>query len=262
MKFCLSGRQSITLLKKADEIKIEQRDYQALPEYMEKYPNKTLILELNNELPERFKWETIKNYKEAYDGTICIAASNKEQMTLCKLFEIDFYYKYQIYTFFELNALKQYGVSYVLIGAPLIFNLKNVAKYGIPIRAIPNIAYEPYLDHQGDSIYGQWIRPEDIDKYGQYIDVFEFYAPKLPEKEAVLYRVYAEQKNWPGNLNLLIDFLGFDYENKLIYDEENFAIRRMNCNQKCLSGKTCHYCQDQFRTKEIVKKYIQNRELY
>jgi len=56
--------------------------------------------------------------------------------------------------------------------------------------------------------------------------------------------VYAEQKNWPGNLNLLIDFLGFDYENKFIYDEENFAIRRMNCNQKCLSGKTCHYCQD------------------
>ena len=63
------------------------------------------------------------------------------------MINIAFYYKYQIYTFFELNALKQYGVSYVLIGAPLIFDLKNVAKYGIPIRAIPNIAYEPYLDH-------------------------------------------------------------------------------------------------------------------
>ena len=126
---------------------------------------------------------------------------------------IKFYYKYLATSFYELKGLKDLGVSYVLIGAPLVFDLKNVAQYDIPIRVIPNIAYEPYLDHQ-DGIIGQWIRPEDVDKYGQYVAVLEFYAPKALEKEAALFRVYAEQKQWPGNLNLLIDNLGVDLTEK------------------------------------------------
>lgn len=254
MRFCLSNRQSYIYLKKADEIKIEQRDYQAIPEYMEKYPGKTLIIDMDNNPPVDLTWELIKTYADAYDGTICCALANKEQMTICKLHEINFYYKYQINTFYELQALKEYGVSYVLIGAPLVFDLKNVARYNIPIRVIPNVAYEPYLDHQ-DGIIGQWIRPEDVDKYEQYVAVLEFYAPKALEKEAALFRVYAEQKQWPGNLNLLIDNLGIDASGRF-YDEDNFAIRRMNCRQKCISGKTCRYCYDQFNTKNLVRKYL------
>ena len=45
MKYCLSARQQDSLLKKADEIKIELRDFRAIPEYIEKFPDKTLILE-------------------------------------------------------------------------------------------------------------------------------------------------------------------------------------------------------------------------
>ena len=51
----------------------------------------------------------------------------------------------------------------------------------------------------------------------------------MVEKESTLYHVYAEQKTWPGNLNLIIDELNCDFDNRLIYDEDNFAIRRMNC---------------------------------
>ena len=261
MKFCISNRQSMTLLKKADEIKIEQRDYKAIPEYMEKYPGKSLILELENVTPENFDWNTIKMYADAYEGDFYVAASNYLQMDVCRLSGIKFYYKYAVTNYFELKALKAYGVSYVLIGVPLIFDLKNVARYGIPIRAIPNLAYEPYLEHE-NGILGGWIRPEDTDKYGQYIAVFEFYAPKALEKEAVLFRVYAEQKRWPGNLNLLIEHLNVDFDNRLFYDEDNFAIRRMGCKQKCLSGKTCHYCEDQFNTRELLHKYREYKTLF
>ena len=59
MKYCLSARQPDNNLKKADEIKIELRDYRAIPEYIEKFPDKTLILEFVNELPEGFNWEEI-----------------------------------------------------------------------------------------------------------------------------------------------------------------------------------------------------------
>ena len=110
MKFCISNRQSMTLLKKADEIKIEQRDYKAIPEYMEKYPGKSLILELENVTPENFDWNTIKMYADAYEGDFYVAASNYLQMDVCRLSGIKFYYKYAVTNYFELKALKAYNI--------------------------------------------------------------------------------------------------------------------------------------------------------
>ena len=48
MKYCLSARQPHSILKKADEIKIKLQDYQTIPDYIDKYPDKTLILEVDN----------------------------------------------------------------------------------------------------------------------------------------------------------------------------------------------------------------------
>lgn len=253
MKYCLSNRQPDSILKKADEIKIELRDFRAIPDYIEKYADKVLILEMENDLPEKFSWDEIQLYSRKH-GNFYIAISNKNQIHECRRLELKFYYKYTVTSFYELEALKEMGVSYVRIGVPLIFDLKNVARYGIPIRAIPNLAYEPYLDHE-HGICGGWIRPEDTDKYGEYIDVFEFYAPKMLEKEATLYHVYAENKQWPGNLNLLIDYLNIDANNNAIYDEENFAENRMNCKHRCMSSKNCHYCIDQIKFIDTINKY-------
>ena len=244
MKYCLSGRQPKNVLAKADEIKIEQRDYQALIDYIENYPDKTLILELNAELPEKFDWHKIEIYANKHGDFYC-AVANKFQMAECSLRNIKFYYRYQINTFHELEGVKNMGAAYALIGVPLIFDLPNVARYGIPLRAIPNLAYEPYLRHK-DGICGGWIRPEDVEAYGEYIDVMEFYAPKMLEKEATLYHIYAENKSWPGNLDLLIEFLDAELNNNCIYDEENFAKRRMTCRHSCMSSGTCHYCSTQF----------------
>ena len=228
MKYCLSARQPDSVLKKADEIKIELRDFRAIPEYIEKFPNKTFILEFTNEIPSDFKWEMLETYNNILNGNFYCALSDLNLYLECKLRNIKFYYKYQVTSFYELQGLKDLGVSYILVGVPLIFDLKAVSSYEIPIRAIPNLAYEPYIKHI-DGICGGWIRPEDTNVYGEFIDVFEFFAPKALDKESALFHVYAENKNWPGNLNLLIDYLDFDVDNRLIYDEENFASRRMNC---------------------------------
>ena len=257
MKYCLSARQQDIILKKADEIKIELRDLRAIPEYIEKFPDKTLILEFVNELPEDFDWEVIHAYSDKMNGNFICALSDLSITPECSLRNIKFYYKYPVTSFFELEGLKSIGVCYILVGTPLMFNLKEVAKYGIPLRAIPNLAYEPYISHK-NGVIGGWVRPEDTDAYGQYIDTFEFYAPKALDKESALYRIYAENKNWPGNLNLLIENLDYDFDNRLLYDEENFATRRMGCQQKCLQGKSCHYCIDHFKFVETtLKKYLE-----
>lgn len=183
-------------------------------------------------------------------------------MNTCKEHNVRFYYKYFTTSFYELEALKDLGVCYILVGIPLIFDLKNVAAYGIPLRAIPNIAYEPYLPHT-DGICGQWIRPEDVDKYGEYINVLEFYTSgnNKVQKEASLFEIYAEDKNWPGNLNLIIDNLNYNVDNRLFYYEENLAERRMNCQQKCKTRiDFCRYCENQFKFEKILRKYSSKKE--
>jgi hypothetical protein len=257
VKYCLSARQPKNILKKADEIKIELRDFKAIPDYIDNFPDKTLILEMENELPEKFSWNTIEVYSKKHSDFYCCAA-NYHQMNECKNRNIKFYYKYSISSFYELSALKELGVSYVLIGVPLIFDLKNVSRYEIPVRVIPNLAYEPYLKHE-NGICGGWIRPEDISNYETYVSVCEFYAPKMLEKEATLYHVYAENKAWPGNLNLLIDNLNVDVNNKAILDEEDFAEKRMNCKHRCMSTGTCHYCFNQIQFINTIYKYREQK---
>ena len=254
MKFCLSNRQPIDILKKADEIKIEMRDFRAIPEYLEKYPNKTLILEMENNIPSDFNWDIIKKYSDILNGNFYCAFSNIQQVNECSNRGIKFYYKYPITSFYELEGLKELGVSYALIGIPLIFNLDKVSEYNIPLRVVPNIAYEPYIPHK-DGVCGQWIRPEDLEKYGKYIDAVEFYHKDL-RQETALYHIYAENKSWPGDLKLLIENLNFSCDNILIYDADNFAERRMNCKQKCLEGRFCTYCYNQLNSEQIIRKYI------
>lgn len=44
MKFCLSSRQSEAYLQKADEIRVDFRDRNTIPDLADKYPDKTIIL--------------------------------------------------------------------------------------------------------------------------------------------------------------------------------------------------------------------------
>ena len=259
MKYCLSARQSYDVLKKADEIKIELRDYQSIPEYIEKFPDKTLILELENNLPKDFKWEDIMAYSDLMEGRFICALSDLSMSLECELRKIAFYYKYPATTLFEVKGLKDLGVCYILVGTPLMFDLKTVSNYKVPLRAIPNLAYEPYIEHQ-NGLIGGWVRPEDIEVYGEYIDVFEFYAPKALDKEKALFHIYAEKGCWNGNLNLLIDYLNLDLDNRLIYDKENFAKRRISCKQKCLTG-TCFFCVNQlFFQENVLNKYAEYKD--
>ena len=83
MKYCLSARQPDSILKKADEIKIELRDYGAIPDYIDKYPDKALILEFINELPKDFNWDEIQAYSEKMNGNFYCALSDLSLVSEC-----------------------------------------------------------------------------------------------------------------------------------------------------------------------------------
>ena len=82
------------------------------------------------------------------------------------------------------------------------------------------------------------MRPEDVPIYEEFIDTLEFDVNDL-KKERTLLKIYKEQY-WPGNLNLIIDYLNYNVDNRLI--ESDFAKKRISCGQKCMRTGNCHSC--------------------
>jgi hypothetical protein len=78
----------------------------------------------------------------------------------------------------------------------------------------PNVAYYAYIPRD-DGVCGGWVRPEDVDYYADYVDVFEF-EDCDEKKEKALFKIYAEQGKWPGLLNDLITNLNYTAINRMI----------------------------------------------
>ena len=103
---------------------------------------------------------------------------------------------------------------------------------------VPNQAYDKYI-RRFNGVHGQWIRPEDTEAYEPYITTFEFVAEDL-SRERTLHHVYADKKEWPGNLNLLITNLDYNVDNRGI--PVGLVHSRLNCGQRCEATGTCHLC--------------------
>lgn len=239
MKVCLSSRNTIEYLKKAQEIKVRYADREVIPDLVEDYPKATIILSLSSEFAlDETAWNDIKMYNELAQNKFICCAENLLQMNCCKENNIKFYYGYPINSFYELRSLKNLGVSYVRLAPPLTHLLPEVAKFGIPVRAIPNVCYQGYLPHE-NGIHGQWIRPEEINMYDLFIDVIEFEDCNTT-KEQALYRIYMEEQEWPGELNALYTNFNYPGVNRMI--DPNLVRTRVKCGQRCEQNGSCHLC--------------------
>lgn len=240
MKICVGNRQSIEYLNKADEIKVQFRDRRAIPDYIEKYPGKTIIVE------HRFGDDPIdeKDWKEfKIDNTLArenfyLCLSSLQDTVLCKEYGLKFYLGYPVQTFYELQGLKNLGVSFVKLGAPLFFEMDKVKQIGIPVRAIPNVAYADGLPRE-DGVCGTWIRPEDVELYEDYITSYEF-EDCDKAKEQALFRIYGEKHAWSGELDYIITNINYKGTNRMI--PQDFTQHRLNCGQRCQSGSSCKLC--------------------
>lgn len=254
MKFSLHERLcSSQYLKKADEILVEYRDRRAIPDYAKKYPNAWIALEVTPDT----QWEIseIKDYfilaKEKL--ILCLPDIKDPRVEELKKANIPFFWGYTVTTFWELQALVAAGASQVRIGAPLFFECEKLKKFDIKKRVCANIAHEGYLPHV-DGIPGSWIRPEDVETYEDVFDIIEFTDCK-DHKEEALYRIYAEQKHWPGRVDMIITNISTEAYNRMIPDE--FAAARKACGQRCVSGGACRICYRllYLANPDLIKQY-------
>lgn len=253
MKFCLSSRQSAEYLRKADEIRVEYRDRKNIPDLAEKYPNATVILEI----PPQTRWELdeIKQYSYLCKGKFicCLAHINDEGIPFLQEHNIPFFWGYEVTTPNELNLVKQIGVCYVLISGPLFFQQDLLVKKGVPARVMPNLA-NLYHFPSSFGTTGAWIRPEDLHLYEPAVAAVEFFAPDL-KREQALFRIYAEQKAWPGQLHMIVENLGDTPTNRMLPTE--ITLSRLNCGQKCEANGSCRLCYRYFAlaNEEKIKEY-------
>ena len=236
MKYCLNSRQELQYLQKADEIKVEYRDKDSIPSLIEKYPGKRIILMCY--FNEILDWKELNRWNILSRNNFMLCLASVAYADDCKEHGIPFYMGYPVKTYYELRALKELGVSYVRLAEPLFFEMDTVKQFGVPVRMVPNVAYIDGLPRE-DGVCGTWVRPEDLDLYENYVEVVEFEDADL-KKEQALFRIYAEQKNWPGDLQMIITNLNHDGLNRIIVPD--FAEKRLNCGQRCQKTSNCKLC--------------------
>lgn len=238
MKVCLNSRCSSKYLEKADEIKFKYKDRNTIIDYVDKY-DATIILDMRV-APEEIDWNEISRLKAICQNNFIVGAVNAEQIHICKELEIKFYFDRPVSRYEDIKDLKRLGSQYVLIEAPLFFELNKVKEFHVPVRLAPNVAYYDNWIPKENGLYGSWIRPEDVYLYEGLIDTIEFAANSAILEEAY-YRVYCEDKVWDANLgSFIINYGQIAGENS--YIPRSFIEARLTCGQKCQSGGSCRIC--------------------
>lgn len=257
MKYSLSSRQSAEYLQKADEIKVEWRDRNIIPDLFEKYPNATVNLtryfyDSDNEID----WKQIETFHILGQGRLYLGLTLIEEMAEARRREYNFYYMAAVRTFQELRDLMAAGVCRIRLGAPLFFQMDKVQRVcSLPIHAIANLASNDAMFERPEGVCGLWIRPEDVETYEPYVSVIEFIGNR--SQEQALYRIYAEQHAWSGELGMVIRDLNYPCTNRMI--PPTLAKTRLTCGQRCQETGNCHLCYRMFdlANPDLLRKYLE-----
>lgn len=236
MKYSVNSRQDLNTLREADEIFIEARDIESFPVLFEKLPEKTFIFCFNGTIDD-YK-EKLKVWRGWTENIVVRSIVVGIDGPWCKENGIKFYSAFPVSSFYDCNALKDFGVEYITITMPLTHSMKCFNNFPVKLRMVPNVAYDAYIPRV-NGLYGQWVRPEDV-RYYKNVYIFDFEDCDL-EKEKILLHVYKEDQEWPGNLNLLITNLDVNVNNITIPKE--LGETRANCRQKCQDNGHCKFCQ-------------------
>lgn len=241
MKYCLSNRQPSRVLSEADEIKISPFDFAALPNYMSEFPDKTIILSINEVNFDFIDWDKVNsspNIITAVTQTKFIGPANR------------FYFDLPCYSWNEFHNMLSYSPEYILLAGELGFSVAEAKaqlnKTNTKLRVIPNkilkVTQIPLQTPHNSSCF--WIRPEDVKTYEPYVTTFELHHSDLA-KERTYFKIYTQQQEWNGNLNFLIEGLDENIDNRAI--PEDFGTNRLNCRQRCKMNGLCNFCDTAFK---------------
>ena len=143
--------------------------------------------------------------------------------------KLPFFFTNFVSTIDQLHGLIQYHPTDMYICEDLGFSLDKVSKLlhdnNIKVRVFPNICQSSFP--KTESIKTFFIRPDDIDIYSNFVDVFELMC--AADRQQVLLKIYSQQK-WLGKLKEIIPTFKGELDNRLILD--SFGIIRSKCGKR------------------------------
>lgn len=249
MRFCVSCRQNESVLKEAQEIKVEYKDIAFIDNYLER-EEKPHVIVLRIPNYTEINWDIMYMYNEKLKGNFILSLDNIKIAPKAKEYNIKFYWNYPIVNYYELNNVIAAGAHQVILGMPLCFEIPHIKEKEIKLRLIPNYAFNDYL-LEDDGVCAGWIRPEDLELYEDIAESCEFYADSL-QKEKALFHIY-QMASWPDDLSLIIKNLNKEFYNQHL--NSGFSKARMECGQRCSKNKKiCSACERIRKTTVNLKK--------
>ena len=236
MEFCLSNHCGSRYLVKADQIRVAFRDRASIPDTYHKF-KKPIILFPSLE-GEEYDWKQLVTFSTICNNNFYVICPSIGEINIAKEYGLKYFMAEEATSAWDLRAMIELGCSYAYVGAPLFFDLGSVRELPIKLRAIPTVSYNHHLPHKS-GVYGQWIRPEDLDKYDGLLDTIEFEFCHA-EREQTLFKVYAKDHQWPTRLDILVTDLDSHAINRVIVPE--LAKRRLICRQECQAEGRCYMC--------------------
>lgn len=260
MKFCVDYVKDFPYLKEVDELNISfnKRDLSLL-DFLLLHKDKRINIEIRDiqEFIDDDSISLFKAYLEKYPDLnfylkLPVSADFERFYSIVKDSNLKFYYDKYINSWDALYSFVNMGVSDVYITEELGFELDKVSSFchskGVKVRAFPNVCQNGWIGVP--DIKGFFIRPEDVSLYEPYIDTLEFYKSK--KSLGTLYRVYAKEKKWFGQLKELILSFNEDFDSRCILPI--FSEKRISCGKKCLKGESCNICSNIKALSEVLER--------
>lgn len=229
-------------LEDVQELKIEYnpQNKSGLESFLEKYQNKTIIIEVKTF--EEIDAQLIKHFYEKYHNIKIMFDFNQTSfLEKAQKNEIPFFFSNYVTHFDQIAVYSKYNPTDMYICEELGFFLNKISESlhekNIKVRVFPNICQSSISEIEDIKTF--FIRPEDIETYKEYVDVFELITDA--ERQQVIYRIYKKGR-WIGDLNEIIPTFKTHLKNS--YLSINFGKTRPKCQKRCsLNERKCRLCE-------------------
>ena len=268
MKYCVPYSKNFKYLVEVDEIIFQYGEnhneelFYNLVSKEDKFKNKRIIIQtVGNYFEEKNSIKRVLELKEHdFNIAIMLPTYHKELDNLIqdlKDNKIDFFFGTWVRDWDTFKGLIELGVSDIYIVENLGFELNLLGRLAteaeVSIRVFANVCQTSWTN--GNSMKSFFIRPEDVILYEPYVSVIEFYGQES-NIQNVMFRVYAKEKKWFGNLREIIIGLDQDVDSRFLLPI--FAVRRISCGKKCVKGGKCNICDRILESEKVLK----DKELY
>ena len=242
MAFCLEYYPfQDRVYKEVGQIKIKYNPKDiTLEEFLEKYIDKTIIIDVTGQ----FEDNDAKLLKGLYDKykniKLIIDCYDEDHLNKVIEYDIPFFFCNYANSLDKMAGLAKYYPTDMYICEELGFSLEKVSDFlhskDIKVRVFPNICQSNFA--KTPSLVTFFIRPEDIELYSQYVDVFELIADK--DRQGIIYKVYKQGK-WFGPIKEIIPSFKHDLDSRFLI--KAFGEIRIKCGKRCLyKPKSCNIC--------------------